>query len=142
MILLHVVLRWKCSFCRAGGLRDMSRVVICSNECYACFGSPRPQAEALELFNSLPEDKKQAARKWQIKLYQVITGDFKILVSALHDQASLVIVSCKDAPHLAQATSNALSCHSSHIHAFCTRSVVHAPLCFLSHTIAEAAVTG
>ena len=76
----------------------MSRVVSCNNECYARFGSPRPQAEALELFNSLPEDEKQAARKWQIKLYQVITGDFEILVSALHDQTSLVIVSCKEAP--------------------------------------------
>ena len=63
----------ECSFCRAGGLRDVTRVVFCNNECHARFGSPRPQAEALELFNSLPEDEKQAARKWQIKMYQVIT---------------------------------------------------------------------
>ena len=98
--------------CRAGGLHDVTRVLFCNSECHARFGSPRPQAEATELFNRLPEEEKQAARKWQFELYQVITRAPKFLLS-VHVEASLVVLLCKDAPRslvFAQVTITALFC--------------------------------
>lgn len=60
-------------------MRDVTRVLFSNNDCQARFGSPRPHAEAVQLFNSLPEDDKQAARKGQLKLYQVLEYTFHCL---------------------------------------------------------------
>lgn len=68
--------------CSEGGIRYMSRVIMCNTECLRRFGSPRSQAAYSSILGNLSEDARKARHTWLMNILQA--SSTVCIVSFLH----------------------------------------------------------